>query len=67
MIAKPSRARSWASPLIGEIAQALGVLIIVGVLTWQLLDHARLFGALLILGFAWFFFGRWLRHRNGIH
>jgi len=55
-----------ASPLAGELAQSLGVLIILAALVWGFIEGARLYSALILLGFVWFFFGRWLRHRNGI-
>jgi hypothetical protein len=62
-----ARTRSVASPLMGEIVQAVGVLIILAALVWGFVDGARLFAACVSLGFAWFFLGRWLRHRSGVH
>jgi len=56
-----------ASPLAGELAQGLGILIMAFVIVWGFFEGARLYSVLTLLGFVWFFFGRWLRQRSGIH
>jgi hypothetical protein len=60
------QARSNAPPIVGELVQCVGVFIILGAVVWGLVGAARLFSAVLIVGYAWWFFGRWLRRRSGV-